>query len=116
MIRKCDRLSVLNVLDSGRRFVGKIVVLFFSCSLVFLAQSNSGELRLRVADPSGLAVKTSIQITSEANQYRRVLSTDDQGTLALQRLPLGVYQLQINLPGFAEVSQSVDVHGAIEQE
>jgi hypothetical protein len=36
--------------------------------------------------------------------------------LTLQRLPFDVYQLQINLPGFAEVSQSVDVHGASEQE
>ena len=97
-------------------FIGNIVVFFFSHSVLLLGQSNTGELRLRVTDPSGLAVKSLIQIISEANQYRRVLSTDDQGTLTLQRLPYGVYQLQINQPGFAEVSQAVDVHSSIPTE
>jgi len=96
--------------------VGKVVAFFFSCSLLFFAQSNSGELRLRVTDPSGLAVKTPIHIVSEANQYKRVLSTDDQGALTLQRLPYGVYQVEINQPGFADVSQSVDVHSSIPTE
>jgi len=96
--------------------VRKVVVLLFSSSFLLLAQSNSGELRLRVIDPSGLAVKTPIQIVSEANQYRRVLTTDDEGTLTLQRLPFGVYQLQISQPGFAEISQSVDVHSSIPTE
>jgi len=94
---------------------GKIVVVFFSffSGSLLLGQSNTGELRLRVTDPSGLAVKTSIQIVSEANQYRRVLSTDDQGALTLERLPYGVYQLQIDQKGFAKVSQAVDVHSSI---
>ena len=96
--------------------MGKIVVFFFSCSLLLFAQSNSGELRLRVIDPSGLAVKTPIQIVSEANQYRRVLNTDDQGVLTLQRLPYGVYQVEVRQPGFAEVSQSIDIHSSIPTE
>ncbi len=91
----------------------KVAVFFFSCSLLLVGQNNNGELRLRVTDPSGLAVKTSIQIVSEANQYRRVLSTDDQGALTLQHLPLGVYQIQIGQPGFAEISQSINVHSSI---
>ena len=94
----------------------RIVAFFFSCSVLVLAQTNSGELRIRVTDPSGLAVKTPIQIVSEAIQYRRILSTDDQGMLTLKRLPYGVYQLQIKQPGFAEVSQSVDVHSSIPTE
>ena len=93
--------------------MGELVLFFFSCSLLFFGQSNAGELRLKVTDPTGLAVKTSIQIVSQANQYRRVLSTDDQGALTVQRLPYGVYQLQISQPGFAEVAQSVDVHSSI---
>ena len=93
--------------------MGKVVCCFFFSSLFLLGQSNTGELRLKVTDPSGLAVKTPVQIVSEANQYRRTLSTDDQGTLTLQRLPYGVYQLEIKQPGFAGVSQSVDVHSSI---
>ncbi len=69
-----------------------------------------------MTDPSGLAVKTSIQVVSEANQYRRALSTDDEGALTLQRLPYGMYRLEISQPGFAAVSQSVDVHSSIPSE
>ena len=91
----------------------KVLVFFFCGSLLLHAQSNSGELRLRVTDPSHLAVRASVQIVSEANQYRRVQSTDDQGSLTLQRLPYGVYEVQIKQPGFAAVSQSVNIHSSI---
>src|SRR5215469_14359859 len=96
-----------------RAFTAKFLAFFFGCSSLLFGQSNTGELRLRVTDPSGLAVKTSIQVVSEANQYRRILSTDDQGRVTLQRLLYGVYQLQVKQPGFAEVSQTVDVHSSI---
>jgi hypothetical protein len=96
--------------------MGKVAVFVFFCSLALFGQTNSGELRLKITDPSGLAVKAPIQIICEANQYRRTLSTDDQGTLTLQHLPYGMYQLQINLPGFSEVSQSVDVHSSLPTE
>ena len=91
----------------------RICVLFSSCSLALFSQTNSGELRLNVTDPSGLAVKTTIQIISEANQYRRILSTDDRGILILQRLSYGVYQLHINQQGFAEVRQYVEIGSSI---
>ena len=94
----------------------RLAAFFLSCTLPLSGQSSSGEFHLKVIDPTGAAVKTTIQIVSEANQYRRVLSTDDQGTLTLQRLPYGVYQLQITQAGFGEVSQSVDVHSSIPTE
>lgn len=106
-------LGAITLTDRIRAFTRRIVVFFFSCSLALLGQSNTGELHLKVTDPSGLAVKTSIQIVSEANQYRRTLTTDDEGLLTVQRLPYGVYELEINQPGFAEVSESVNVHSAI---
>ena len=109
-------LRTFTLTDRTVAFVGKTGIFFFFCAVLLFGQSNTGELRLKVTDPSGLVVKTSIRIVSEANQYKRILSTDDQGTLTLQRLPYGVYQLQINHPGFAEVSQSVDVHSSIPSE
>ena len=94
----------------------RVVVFLFCCCLPLFCQSNTGELRLKVTDPSGLAVKTSVQITSEANQYRRSLTTDEQGALTLERLPYGVYQIQINQPGFAEVVQDINVRSSIPTE
>jgi len=95
-----------------RRFIAFCLV----CPLALFAQSNSGELRLKVTDPSGLPVKTTVRIVSEANQYRNILTTSDQGRLDVQRLPYGIYQLQITQPGFAEVSESLDIHSSIPTE
>ncbi|MGB8770317.1 MAG: TonB-dependent receptor [Candidatus Korobacteraceae bacterium] len=80
------------------------------------AQSNRGELRLTVKDPAGLGVKTTVQITSEANQYRNSLATTEEGTLRVQRLSYGIYQLTIEQAGFAPVSESVDIHSSIPTE
>ena len=94
----------------------KFAAILFFCALPLFCQSNSGELRLKVTDPSGLGVKATVQITSEANQYRNTLATSDQGNLDVQRLPYGIYQLEIKQPGFAPVSESVDIHSSLPTE
>ena len=96
----------------------RLAAILAFCALPFLGpsmfgQRNSGELRLKVIDPSGLAVKTTVQITSEANQYRNTLTTDDQGNLDAKRLSYGIYQVQIEAPGFAPVSEPVEIRSAI---
>jgi hypothetical protein len=87
--------------------------LFVFCSLPLFCQSNRGELHLKVTDPSGAAVKTTVQISSEANQYRNTLATSDQGSLDVERLPFGIYQLEIKHTGFAEVSQSIEIRSSV---
>ena len=84
-----------------------------SLALPLLAQSNSGELRLRVTDPNGLGVKTTVQLVSESNEYRNTFATDDAGVFIAKRLPFGVYRIQIQQAGFAEVSARVEVRSAI---
>ncbi len=85
-------------------------------ALPLLGQSNSGELRLRVTDPAGLGVKTTVQIVSRANQYRSTQETSEQGKLDLQRLPYGIYRLEIRQPGFAATSESVEIRSTIPTE
>jgi hypothetical protein len=94
----------------------RFAALFFLCVLPVFCQSNSGELRLKVVDSSGLGVKTTVYIVSEANQYRNTLATTDQGTLDVQRLSYGIYQLEIRQPGFAAVSESVEIRSSIPTE
>jgi hypothetical protein len=101
----------------------RFAFIFVFCVLPFFGQGifvqnlfgqrNSGELRLKVVDPAGLAVKTSVQIISEANQYRNTLTTDDQGGLDAKRLFYGIYQVQIDAPGFAQVSEPVEIRSAL---
>ena len=47
------------------------VLLLFALPLV--AQSNTGELHLKVTDSSGLGVKAAVELVSEANDYQNSL-------------------------------------------
>jgi hypothetical protein len=90
--------------------------LLFLIALPAISQSNSGELRLRVTDPSGHGVRAKIQIVSRANQYRNTLVTGDQGNLNVQHLPYGIYQLRIEQPGFAPQAESLEIRSSLSTE
>jgi hypothetical protein len=84
--------------------------------LLLLGQANHGELRLKVTDPAGLGVRTTVRIVCEANQYRNTLNTDDEGNLIAQRLPYGIYRIEILQPGFAAVQQTVGIRTSVPAE
>jgi hypothetical protein len=85
-------------------------ILLLACPL--LAQSNRGELRLKVTDPHGLGVKTAIELICEVNEYRNTLVTDEAGVVVARRLPFGLYRVQIAQAGFAAVSVPVEIRSA----
>jgi hypothetical protein len=103
--------------EPAHRFHGlsmrKLAILLFLSALPSFCQSNSGELRLKVVDPAGLVVKADVHIVSEANRYSSSLSTANDGSLNLQRLPYGIYQLQVQATGFAPVSESLEIRSSI---
>src|SRR5947209_14757897 len=76
-------------------------------------QSNRGELQLKVTDPSGHGVQSTINVKSEANQYHSMLKSSAQGDLELQRLPFGIYELEIAEPGFGPVAESINIRGSL---
>ena len=94
----------------------RLVALFLLCCLPVFCQSNGGELHLKVTDPAGIGVKTTVHIISDANQYRNVLVTSDKGELDVRRLPYGIYQLEIDQPGFAAISETVEIHFSLPTE
>jgi TonB-dependent Receptor Plug Domain len=96
--------------------IKSVAALFLLCTVPVLGQSNRGELRLRVTDPSGHGIRTAVQILSEANQYRTTLQTGEQGNLDVQRLPYGIYQLRIDQAGFAPVSDPVIIRSSLPTE
>jgi hypothetical protein len=83
------------------------------CALPLLGQSFTGELRLTVTDPAGLRLKSTVELVSQGNEYRHTFNTDDQGNLDAKRLPYGIYQVQIQAQGFAEVSESIEIRSAL---
>lgn len=93
-----------------------VLVMLALAAIPGFGQVNRGELRLKVTDPAGLAVKTTVQIVSDANGYKNTLATNEQGRLDVQRLPFGIYRLEIKQPGFAEAFNSVDIHSSLPTE
>ncbi len=82
-------------------------------ALPLTAQSNFGELHIKVLDPRGFGVKGPVELISEANEVHETLSTDDAGILIAKRLPFGIYRIQIQQAGFSAVSMPVELRSAI---
>ncbi len=78
-----------------------------------LAQSQTGELRLQVTDPSGLGLLSTVTIQSTANQVQKKLATSAGGTLDAARLPFGTYQVTVEHAGFAAASLLVEIDSAL---
>jgi len=95
------------------------VLFHFGVSLLalpLLAQSNSGELRLTVADPHGLGAKAAVTLSSDGTHVHRSLTTDNAGQLTAHYLPFGVYQLRVESEGFAPFTGRVEIRSALPTE
>ena len=64
---------------------GCAALIFFSSALI-VGQSNTGELRVRVTDPSGSPVRSAVELVSEANEFHKTFATDDAGNVVAKRL------------------------------
>jgi hypothetical protein len=82
-------------------------------SVGLFAQSNAGKLRLQVTGPDKVAVKASVQLSSDASGFRRAFQTDDSGSLVVRNLPFGVYRVQVQREGFAAFEGTVDIRSAL---
>lgn len=80
------------------------------------AQTNTGELRLQVLDPQGAPAVVTVLLHSSANQYDNQLQTNDAGELVARHLPYGFYQITIDRPGFASISEVVEIRSSIPSE
>src|ERR1700704_4290934 len=79
-------------------------------------QSNAGELRLTVTDPSGLPIQSAVELVSEANQLRQNLETDPVGGLVAKRLSFGTYRVEISRSRFRPFTGLVEVRTALPTE
>jgi len=86
------------------------------CAMPLSCQSNSGDLHLKVIDPFGAGVKATVHILSEANQYRAILQSGEQGDLEVQRLPYGNYRIDVEKPSFARFIETVQIRSSLPTE
>jgi hypothetical protein len=80
------------------------------------AQSNAGELRLKVTGPDNLPLKASVDLSSDALQFQRTFSTDDSGQLTARNLPFGRYRLQVYRESFSPSDGVIEIHSALPTE
>ncbi len=74
------------------------------------SQANRGELRFRISDPSGAALRSTIELESSANDYHEAIQTDERGRAFIPLLPFGTYQVVVSRKGFDRYQGSVDIH------
>lgn len=89
-------------------------MVFFAGYLI--AQSATGELRLKVVDPSGLGLRSSVELVCDANQVHRTYITDQSGALEAKMLPFGVYRLQVSHESFDTYSALIEIRSAVPTE
>jgi hypothetical protein len=93
-----------------------VIGMTLASAAILLAQSNTGELRIKVTDPSGAGMQGSVSLTSEANQVRKFLATDEAGNLDARQIPFGIYRIEVQHVGFAPFTGSVEIRSAIPTE
>ena len=111
--RSSSVLATRGSTHKGQHIIRIIAFAFLFYTLSLTGQSNSGELRLQVTDPSGLGLRATVEIVSMANQYRNSFVTNDQGSLVVRQLPYGIYQLEIQQSGYAAFSNSVEIRSSV---
>ena len=92
------------------------------CALALLlalgqfGHSNTGELRLTVTDSSGLPLPGSVEVVSDANEFRQRIDTDSAGVAIVRRLPFGSYRVGVTRSGFADVARLIEIRSALPSE
>jgi len=95
-----------------RHALGVILVVLLTAAKIY-GQSNVGELRLKVTDPCGQGVKSSVELASAVNQFSNTYTTDAGGNLEAKLLPFGVYQIHVVRQGLAPFAESLEIRSAI---
>jgi len=97
----------------GISVIAVVLLLHLFLAAPLFSQSNTGELRLKVLDPAGMGLESSVELTSEVNQVHRTYVTDAAGNAEAKNLPFGLYRIQVQRTGFVTYSHTVEIRSAV---
>jgi carboxypeptidase family protein len=103
-------------MDPEMKFVRRLALALACACPLLLAQLQEGEIRVKVSDPAGLPLPSSLFLVSQASRTERTYKSDDSGQFTFQHLPVGVYHLTVSHPGFAPYSTLVEIRSAVPKE
>ncbi|PWU11748.1 MAG: TonB-dependent receptor [Terriglobia bacterium] len=66
-----------------------------------------------MADPTGAALMASVELVSQAVQFRKDFQTDTDGQLTIPSLPFGVYRLKVEREGFNAAVSLVEIRSQV---
>ena len=88
-----------------RKFLGGATLVVLSCVSAF-AQQTTGTITGRVLDQQGAAVPgATVTAKSATTGFTRTETSDSEGVYRLAALPVGLYEVNAELQGFATVSK-----------
>jgi len=92
----------------------RLVLLAWACSVLMtagaVAQQTSGNISGRVFDQQQAAVPgVTVTATNSATGFNRVVTTDQEGVYRLTALPVGTYQVKVELAGFQAITRAIEV-------
>lgn len=91
----------------------RLVIALVLGSVCALAQRATGELRITLTDPAGLALPASGTLRSLSTQDQRTIVTDADGRETLTAVPFGRYVLTLESPGFAPYRGTVEIRSEV---
>jgi hypothetical protein len=89
--------------------INSLSVFLLSTILTF-GQTQHGEVRLKITDSSGAGLRAAVELRSLGIGYDKTFHGDADGAVSIQLLPFGIYQLQVQQPGFALFSETIEVN------
>jgi Carboxypeptidase regulatory-like domain len=86
------------------------LLLFFTSSIISLAQAPVGTISGTITDPSGAVIKDApIIVRNKATGVERRTKSEDDGTYSAPALPAGQYEVQVQMQGFRTLLREVTV-------
>src|SRR3977135_1273594 len=81
-------------------------VIWLGVASSVFAQQSTGNITGRVVDPQGAAIAgATVTATNPETGFVRTETSDNAGTYRLAALPVAVYEVRVETPGFATMLQ-----------
>jgi hypothetical protein len=89
-----------------KRFAASLALCLFAVVAPALAQQTTGIIIGRILDDQGAAIPgATVSVTNPSTGFNRTAVSDAEGVYRLSALPVGNYDLNVELPGFTSVDQ-----------
>lgn len=108
-VRQSGPAKIVSVVNN-LRLQCRVILLSLLILQFASAQFQTGELHLKITDPSGLPLPASITLASQASRTERQAKASRSGKFIFEHLPFGDYVLRVEYPGFAPFSQLLEIH------